>query len=270
MSRQKLLLIIDENDGIHGRLPDVPEGWTFRITPWMQMAELFQSVDVRQIDAIVAVEPVEEARGFEFIGKLRKSLRSSAPLLWISSDQRVERKVQVLKEGADDYLSVPYAMPELHARLVALLRRSKGQVLQERLQVGTLEIDVQAHQVLMGGRPLALNPTSWRLILCLARAFPEPVSRKALMSSLNCKAELSQKSFSSHIYNLRKAMGGASSDPTLLTVPGVGFKLVADRALNFQANFPRRLAALPKLQRSGVIRTAESYCRQAQAKQALR
>lgn len=270
VSRQKSLLLIRDDDAAPRLLPDAPDGWTYRATSWSQVAGLFESLDSHQVDAIVAVEPAVEARGFAFIGQLRKSLRCSMPLLWISADQRVERKVQVLREGADDYLSAPYALPELHARLAALLRRSSGQVLQERLRIGSLEIDVPSHQAWMGDRPLALNPTSWRLIVCLARAYPASVTRQELLSGLNCKTGLSQKSFSSHIYNLRKALEGALHDPTLLTVTGVGFRLVADRAEVLRTRRPGRQSAVSQLQLGATLRTAEFYCRQAPAKQALR
>ena len=101
------------------------------------------------------------------------------PIIALTAKTEVEDRVQGLNMGADDYLVKPFAFNELEARLRSQIRRSRGEVSQQLLSVGDLEIDTATMSVKRAGEPLNLTPIAFKILTTLMKASPAVVSRPA-------------------------------------------------------------------------------------------
>jgi DNA-binding response OmpR family regulator len=142
-------------------------------------------------------------------------------------------KVLGLEMGADDYLTKPYKLRELVARIRALLRRAYGELCVSEadvLYIGDLVLDRNLARVTRGDRPINVTPTEFRLLAFLAQNPNRVFSRGQLMEQVwgytsDCYDE---KTVSVHVRRLREKIEVDPSDPRLiLTVPGLGYRLAA-------------------------------------------
>jgi two-component system response regulator PhoP len=120
--------------------------------------------------------------GLEVIGQLRNR-GSRLPILILTARARWQDKVQGLETGGDDYLTKPFQMEELAARLKALLRRSAGAA-QDMLRCGPVEIDLAAQKVRVDGSEVELTSYEYRLLEHLARERPRIVTKDELAAHL--------------------------------------------------------------------------------------
>jgi DNA-binding response OmpR family regulator len=171
-----------------------------------------------------------DGSGFDFCRQMRQlGLRQPILMLTVQSDEL--DKVLGLEMGADDYLTKPYRMRELLARIRALLRRTYGELSSadaDILYVGDVVIDRTRASVSSGGRELNLTPTEYRLLTFLARHPGQAFSRAQLIENVwGADGEYyDDKTVSVHVRRLREKIESDPSDPQLvLTVPGIGYKL---------------------------------------------
>ena len=120
--------------------------------------------------------------GFEVLARLR-ARGKTLPVLMLTARDALQDRVQGLDAGADDYMVKPFDLPELLARLRALLRRSQAATTSV-LTLGSLSIDTAAHQVLGDGQPLDVGPREWTVLQYLMLHAPKPVSKEKLLQSL--------------------------------------------------------------------------------------
>jgi DNA-binding response OmpR family regulator len=171
-----------------------------------------------------------DGSGFDFCRQMRQlGLRQPILMLTVQSDEL--DKVLGLEMGADDYLTKPYRMRELLARIRALLRRTYGALSSAEadiLYVGDVVIDRTRATVSSGGRELNLTPTEYRLLTFLARHPGQAFSRAQLIENVwGADGEYyDDKTVSVHVRRLREKIEADPSDPQLvLTVPGIGYRL---------------------------------------------
>lgn len=145
------------------------------------------------------------------------------PILMLTARSQLGDKLEGFSAGTDDYLVKPFEMEELVARVLALSSRRSGQV--QKLSCNDLQMNLSERSVSRSGQTLKLSPTSWRLLECLMRASPSPVSREALMDAVWGDDHPDSNSLKVHIFNLRKIIDGSFSDPLLHTISGVGFAI---------------------------------------------
>src|SRR6185312_1973102 len=103
------------------------------------------------------------------------------PIIMITARGEEEERVRGLATGADDYVVKPFSMPELVARIQALLRRANPQLVTNTLKAGDLELDRQSHRVRRAGRDLHLGPTEYRLLEYLMRHPGRVYTREQLL-----------------------------------------------------------------------------------------
>jgi DNA-binding response OmpR family regulator len=171
-----------------------------------------------------------DGSGFDFCRQMRQlGLRQPILMLTVQSDEL--DKVLGLEMGADDYLTKPYRMRELLARIRALLRRTYGELSSadaDLLYAGDVVIDRTRATVSSGGRDLNLTPTEYRLLTFLARHPGQAFSRAQLIENVwGADGEYyDDKTVSVHVRRLREKIEADPSDPQLvLTVPGIGYRL---------------------------------------------
>lgn len=171
-----------------------------------------------------------DGSGFDFCRQIRQAgLRMPVLMLTVQSDE--VDKVLGLEMGADDYLTKPYRLRELVARIRALMRRSYGELATAEadvLYVGDLVVDRTSARVTRAGNELYLTPTEFRLLVFLAQHPGQAFSRAQLIEHVwGSDSELyDDKTVSVHVRRLREKIEPDPSDPRyILTVPGIGYRL---------------------------------------------
>jgi DNA-binding response OmpR family regulator len=176
--------------------------------------------DVRQPDG----------SGFDFVKQMRQlGLRQPVLMLTVQSDEI--DKVLGLEMGADDYMTKPYRMRELVARIRSLLRRAYGELSSteaDMLYVDDLVIDRTRANVSRSGRDLNLTPTEFKLLVYMAQHPGQAFSRTQLIDQVwGADGEFySDKTVSVHVRRLREKIEQDPGDPRIIvTVPGIGYRL---------------------------------------------
>ena len=163
--------------------------------------------------------------GYSFCQYLRKDLALDLPVIFMTARDQLEDKLEGFDRGGDDYIVKPFALPELAARVSALIRRQRKEVTANTLQVA----DPARQEVRRDGQLLKLSPTAFRILRILMRESPRVVSREQLEHELWGDLVPDSDALRSHLYNLRKAVDKPFENALLNTLPGVGFSIQADR-----------------------------------------
>ncbi|MED5388173.1 MAG: response regulator transcription factor [Pseudomonadota bacterium] len=167
--------------------------------------------------------------GYSFCRYLRKDLALDLPVIFMTARDQLEDKLEGFDRGGDDYIVKPFALPELAARVSALIRRQRREVTANTLQVADLELDPARQEVRRNGQLLKLSPTAFRILRILMRESPKVVSREQLEHELWGDLVPDSDALRSHLYNLRKAVDKPFDNALLNTLPGVGFSIQEDR-----------------------------------------
>jgi len=146
------------------------------------------------------------------------------PIIMLTARGEEDERIRGLATGADDYVVKPFSVPELMARVNALLRRANPKLVASILQVGDLELDRSSHRVQRSGREIRLGPTEYRLLEHLMRNPGRVYSREQLLNSVwGTDVYVDERTVDVHVGRLRKAINrGRSKDP-IRTVRGAGY-----------------------------------------------
>ncbi|WP_317201575.1 response regulator transcription factor [Janthinobacterium sp.] len=168
--------------------------------------------------------------GLSIVAQLR-ALGRRTPVLILSALSSVDERVRGLRSGGDDYLSKPFALPELLARVDALLRRaSQGQDVTQ-LQLADLILDMRTMRVSRDGRAIALQPREFRLLEYLLRHQGQAVTRTMLLEAVwDYHFDPQTNVIDVQISRLRNKIDKDFGAPLLHTVRGVGYILSAGAA----------------------------------------
>jgi DNA-binding response OmpR family regulator len=152
---------------------------------------------------------------------------SRVPVVMLTARDATLDKVHSLDLGADDYVTKPFEMPELVARVRALLRRSGAEPAEGTIAVGSLEIDPQGHAVRKGGEDISLSATEYRLLLELARRPGQVFTRELLLERVwNYEYLGDSRLVDVAVQRLRSKIEDDPAHPSLIrTVRGVGYRL---------------------------------------------
>ena len=159
--------------------------------------------------------------------ELAKRLRAftQAPILVLSARGREADKVEALDAGADDYLTKPFELPELEARLEALVARSKGRARRRVLTVHDLALDLDTLEASRAGTRLHLYPACRKLLEALMQASPAAVTRERLEHALWGDEPPDGDMLRSHIYELRRSVDGPFPVKLIHTLPRTGYRI---------------------------------------------
>jgi DNA-binding response OmpR family regulator len=165
--------------------------------------------------------------GLTLCRKLRQEAGVHTPVILLTARDSLEDKLAGFKAGSDDYLVKPFSLPELHARVEAVLRRSQ-QSHGNRLQVADLLFDLDTLQVTRQGKKLKLNPIGLKLLERLMKSSPHVVRRESLQDVLWGDDIPDSDSLRSHIHLLRQTIDKPFDTPLIHTIHGIGYCLKAD------------------------------------------
>ena len=180
----------------------------------------------QRYDAIVLDIGLPGVNGLEICRSLRRDARSSIPIIMLTARDQLDDKLSGFDAGADDYLVKPFAMPELEARIHAIVRRrSGGAATANRYVIGDLTLDVAAAEVTRAGRRIRLSPKQFDILRLLMRESPHVVTREALERSLWGDDVPDSDALRSHLYNLRRLVDKGFDHELIETVPGMGLRI---------------------------------------------
>jgi DNA-binding response OmpR family regulator len=163
--------------------------------------------------------------GLAVLAKLREA-QSAARVLILTARGEVEHRVKGLHAGADDYLTKPFSMDELVARIEALGRRATSTAPSDLLKVSDLQMDVRHRRVTRGGRMIALSPREFDVLQVLMQEPGRPFSRTELCERVwQRDHEYDTRTVEIFITRLRKKVDSSFPAPLIHTLRGIGYAI---------------------------------------------
>ena len=180
----------------------------------------------RTYDALIVDLGLPDQDGIDLILRLRQ-LGVSSPVLILSARRSVDDRVRGLEQGGDDYLTKPFALAELLARLRNLLKRNPAAITDAtRLSVLDLELDFLRRKASRGGEILNLSPQEFVLLEYLCRNAGRVVTRSMILDQVwGMRIQPDTNVVDVHIYRLRGKVDTEGREPLIKTLRGVGYVL---------------------------------------------
>ena len=223
----KILIIEDEPDMVLG-LKDNFEFEGYEVLTASDGQAGLDRARAAKPDLVVLDIMLPKLSGLEVCKALRSEGFTSPIVMLTARGQEID-KVVGLELGADDYVTKPFSIRELLARVRAILRRSDGTKKRlARYRFSDLELDFEAYRAKKGGEPLDLSPREFELLRYLIERKGETVTRDKLLEDVwGYESYPSTRTVDTHIAKLRAKIGDSGSEPRwILTIHGVGYKFV--------------------------------------------
>jgi two-component system phosphate regulon response regulator PhoB len=205
----------------------------YRVVEAMDGEEAMTMVSEAQPDLMILDWMLPVMSGIEVCRQLRRKPRTrDLPILMLTARGEVSDRIRGLNTGADDYMSKPFSMPELLARVKALLRRSQPSNTKGSLNYADVVMDLGAHRVTRGGRYIHLGPTEFRLLQFLMQNPGAVFSREELLNAVwGPDIYVEPRTVDVHIRRLRKALNGDEEMDLIRTVRAAGYALDQNAAV---------------------------------------
>lgn len=219
----KILIVEDEAD-----LAELVKNWLVKDHHLVEIAddglEALIRMETNNYDVVILDIMLPSVNGMEICKRYRKS-GGSAGIIMVTAKGHVDDKETGLDSGADDYMTKPFQLKELAARVRAVLRRNHGQA-QDVMRFRDLEIDVNEFKVMKGGHEVHLLPKEFRLLEFFLRHPHQVFSAEDILSSVwESDTEALLDTVRGHITRVRKKLDTAGAPSIIATVYGVGYKL---------------------------------------------
>lgn len=217
------LLLVEDEPGLQRVIGDRLKAEGYRVTVVDLGREAVERILQRSADLVVLDVMLPDLSGMAVCRTVRDA-GITTPILMLTALQDVDHRVQGLGCGADDYLGKPFAMPELLARIEALLRRAG---VSELIQVGCAQVDRAATRVVRDDEDVVLSALQYRLLDYLIRHRGTTVSRDQLLREVwGHKGTSTTRTVDVHVAALRRVVEADPAHPTtLVTVHGQGYRL---------------------------------------------
>jgi len=219
------ILVVEDNPSLVANLFDYLEAAGHTLDAAPDGLTGLHLATTQSYDAIVLDWMLPRLNGPDLLRRLREEAGSDVPVIMLTARDELPDKLAGFHAGADDYLTKPFALPELEVRLQALVARAQGRGRQRLLQVADLQFDLATLEVSRGGRPLHLYPACRKLLQVLMQASPAAVTRARLEEALWGDSPPDGDMLRSHIYELRRAVDGPGMPRLIHTLPRVGYRL---------------------------------------------
>ncbi len=221
----KTILVVDDKANIRNLVREYLEAENFRVFIAANGREALYAARQEKPDLILLDIMMPEISGYEFIKAYRKE--SETPIILLTAKLDETDKVLGLELGADDYITKPFGMKELVARINAVLRRADRSPHEpDTLKIGSIHLDKSARTVTVDGVSASLTPSEFDLLNVLMSTSGRVFSRSELLLKLQGTTfEGVERTIDIHIRNLRTKIEKDPSNPEyIITVFGVGYK----------------------------------------------
>lgn len=231
MRTQHSILLVDDDGDLARGLADALEPEGYRVSHLTNGSGVLQQISNDSYDLVILDVMLPGGSGFDILRKVRER-KNPVPVLMLTAKGQETDKVRGLRLGADDYVTKPFGIMELLARIEALLRRSGVRDRSAlRLEMGEILVNFTARQAWRNGREIGLTARELEILETLVRRRGEAVSREDLLAriwGLADDVEVTTRTVDQHIAALRRKLGDDASAPRLIeTVYGHGYRLGA-------------------------------------------
>lgn len=221
----KILVVEDEEKLAHYLKRALEEvGYAVEIISNGKDALYFIETCHQEIDAIILDILLPDTSGFQICKEIRKQ-HITTPILMLTAKDQEADKITGLDIGADDYMTKPFSLQELLARVRSLLRRSRGEI-NNKLKIQDLEINLESRQVFQNGKEVHLTYKEYELLTLLATHPNKAFEREQLLEQV---WDMNFTTFSNivdvHITHLRQKIHDTKEKNIIQSVRGVGYRL---------------------------------------------
>ena len=223
------VLIIEDNQDIAESVYDYLEILGYTIDAAGDGVTGLHLAVTKDYDVVILDLGLPGINGVELCSRLRRDAQRLIPVIMLTSRNTIENKLEGFKSGADDYLTKPFSLKELAARVKVLSERV-SRMPSSRLTVGDLSLDVDTHEVNRAGKKINLNPTLFRLMIYLMQNPHRVIKRKELEYAVWQDNPPDSDALRTHLSNLRQVVDKPFDHPLLHTVRGFGYKLTNKNA----------------------------------------
>lgn len=232
-----LIIIIEDEMSLVTMLRYNLEKEGYRVLTALDGEEGLAMIEENRPDLVLLDWMMPLMSGIEVCRQVRRNPAfRDLPIIMLTARSEETDKVRGFNVGADDYLSKPFSLPELKARIKALLRRHSPARTMNLLEYDNISMDLSAHRVTRGGRPLHLGPTEFRLLRFFLH-HPEAVfSREALLDAVwGQDIYVEPRTVDVHIRRLRKALNANDERDVIRTVRAAGYALDTENGSDGQS-----------------------------------
>jgi two-component system, OmpR family, response regulator len=218
------VLIVDDEPNIRDLLSTSLRFAGFSVHAVGNGADAVIAAEKGAPDIILLDVMLPDMNGFSVTKKIR-SMGINAPVLFLTARDETADKVTGLTVGGDDYMTKPFSLDEIVARINAILRRTKQVETEDSiLEVGEIRINQDAHEVFANGQPVDLSPTEYKLLRFLM-SNPNRVLTKAQILDHVWEYDFNGEMgiVESYVSYLRKKLDPITSEPLIQTKRGVGY-----------------------------------------------
>ncbi len=218
------VLIVDDEPNIRDLLSTSLRFAGFSVHAVANGADAVHAAEKGEPDIILLDVMLPDMNGFSVTKKLR-SMGINAPVLFLTARDETEDKITGLTVGGDDYMTKPFSLDEIVARINAILRRTKAAEVEESiLEVGEIKINQDAHDVFVNGTLVELSPTEYKLLRFLI-SNPNRVLTKAQILDHVWEYDFNGEMgiVESYVSYLRKKLDPLTTEPLIQTKRGVGY-----------------------------------------------
>jgi DNA-binding response OmpR family regulator len=219
------LLVIEDNRNLIANLFDHFEARGHTLDAAPDGITGLHLAATQSYDAVVLDWMLPRLEGPEVLRRLREEHGSAVPVIMLTARDELPDKIVGFRAGADDYLTKPFALPELEVRLEALMARAHGRQRRKVLEVHDLRLDLDTLEASRAGKALHLFPACRKLLEVLLRASPAAVTRERLEQALWGEDPPDRDMLRSHIYELRRSVDGSFQEKLIHTLPRTGYRI---------------------------------------------
>ncbi len=223
------VLIIEDNQDIAASIYDYLEVLGFTVDAAGDGVTGLHLAVTKEYDAIILDLSLPGINGIDLCCRLRRDAQQLIPVLMLTAKNSVENKLEGFRSGADDYLTKPFSLEELAARVKVLSERG-NHIPASQLLVGDLSLNTDTHEVNRAGKQINLNPILFRLLLYLMQNPHRVVKRKELEYAVWQDNPPDSDALRTHLSNLRQVVDKPFDRQLLHTVRGFGYKLTVKNA----------------------------------------
>ena len=221
------ILIVEDEEGLREALMRTLTGEGYLADGAADGEEGYQLICTGLYDLVLLDIMLPVYDGLEVLRRIRKQ-DIHVPVILLTARSTVEDKVGGMDLGADDYLTKPFAMPELLARIRMVSRRGAGSVADHSLKAGDLRLDIQTYTLASGSRSVRLGAKEYQLMEYLMHNADQVLSREQITQRVwGYDSEAEYNNVDVYVSFLRKKMKFVQSGAKISSVRGVGYELEA-------------------------------------------
>lgn len=224
---QPKVLLVEDDPGLVELLTYNLERSSFGVAVATDGETALSMVEKAKPDLMLLDWMLPRLSGLEVCRRLRRGdTTADLPILMLTARAEEEDRVRGLDTGADDFLTKPFSVAELIARINALLRRARPALTAELLEYADLRMDLVSHRVRRNTRPVHLGPTEWRLLRHLMENPGRVFSREQLLDAVwGQDMAIESRTVDAHIRRLRVAIAAPGEEDPIRTIRNTGYAL---------------------------------------------